>query len=155
MTIIEDRESLNEITREAIAQTLQEETEGANRVCEHPYGWGCAEGDVVFPEKTISAADKKRNTFCSAVGSLVMLVGIICGCIMWFADVSLWINIAVIVFVEFAGGVFWCFGEPRDPEENIGVYIVGNIIMCVLHSLINLLVAAIIVAVIEGILWIF
>ncbi len=149
MTIIEsslDREALNEIIREAISQT--DETDHKNLFTDVING-GRGYTDVVDVVR-----EHEQNKVLLSVAALLMIVAPIAGCVIWFASVSLWINIAILSFAGILGGIVFCISEPRESSENIVVDIVCSIVACVLNALFYILVTAILVAIIEGILWI-
>lgn len=139
MTIIESY--LDEgVLREAIAQTSQEQAD---------------ETDVFTGVITDVVREKEPNSILLFVPALLVIIAPIAGCAMWFASVPLRINITILALTGIVGGIFSCLSEPRDSSENIGVLnIICSIIVCVLNALFYLLVTAILVAIIEGILWI-
>lgn len=138
MTILESYLDVG-VLREAISQASQEQADDT---------------DVFNGVITDVVREKEPNSILLFVAALLVLIAPIAGCAMWFASVPIGINITILALAGIVGGIFFCLSEPRDFSENIGVDIVCSIIACVLHALFYLLVTAILVAIIEGILWI-
>ena len=100
--------------------------------------------DVVV-DRTPKSSKQSDVFYC--ILALLVVVAPVAGCVMWFTSVPPWLNISILSFLGILGGIFTNLCDTKNDIFSLIIY-------SILHSLFYLLITAVLVAIIEGILWI-